>query len=180
MEAAPQHQILRSDSIEVRPAEFLALAGGHPLDLTARELDLLTALVLRQGRIVSRAELYEAVWNEPYRKSDRSVDVYIAKLRHKLDAALPQTRFIHTHFGFGYRLQQEPVGVDGELRPPLGNRSARNSPSPSTAGGPPPLSDGGVGFPEQRFPSGTGDPTPPPPRRPSSSSHPFHIPETTP
>lgn len=108
MEAAIQTQVLRSGSIEIRPDEFLALVDGRPLNLTARELDLLTALVLRQGRIVSREEIYAAVWDEPYRKSDRSVDVYIAKLRQKLDQALPDTRFIHTHFGFGYRLEQEP------------------------------------------------------------------------
>jgi DNA-binding response OmpR family regulator len=107
MEAAVRAQVLRADSIEVRPAEYLALAGGRPLNLTARELDLLIALVLRQGRIVTREELYAAVWDEPYRKSDRSVDVYVAKLRQKLDEALPGTRFIHTHFGFGYRLEQE-------------------------------------------------------------------------
>lgn len=109
MEAAIQTQVLRSGSIEIHPDEFLALAGGRPLNLTARELDLLTALVLRQGRIVSRAEIYAAVWDEPYRKSDRSVDVYVAKLRQKLDQALPSSRFIHTHFGFGYRLEQEPL-----------------------------------------------------------------------
>jgi DNA-binding response OmpR family regulator len=107
MEAAMQHQVLRSGSIEIRRAEFLALAGGRPLNLTARELDLLTALVVRQGRIVSREELYGAVWDEPYRKSDRSVDVYVAKLRQKLEEELPGIRFIHTHFGFGYRLEQE-------------------------------------------------------------------------
>jgi DNA-binding response OmpR family regulator len=107
MEAATQTQVLRSGSIEIHPDEFLALAGNRPLNLTARELDLLTALVLRQGRIISRQELYGAVWDEPYRKSDRSVDVYVAKLRQKLDDALPGVRFIHTHFGFGYRLEQE-------------------------------------------------------------------------
>lgn len=107
MEAAIQTQVLRSGSIEIHPDEFLALAGGRPLNLTARELDLLTALVLRQGRIVSREEIYAAVWDEPYRKSDRSVDVYVAKLRQKLEHALPSVRFIHTHFGFGYRLEQE-------------------------------------------------------------------------
>ncbi len=133
MEAAIQTQVLRSGAIEIHPNEFLALAGGRPLNLTARELDLLTALVLRQGRIVSREEIYSAVWDETYRKSDRSVDVYIAKLRHKLDQALPNTRFIHTHFGFGYRLEQEPLSKgDGES-------------------------------PEQRFPSGSGDsPSPSP------------------
>ena len=108
MEASLRTEVLRSGSIEIHPDEFLALAGGRPLNLTARELDLLIALVLRQGRIVSREELYNAVWDEPYRKSDRSVDVYVAKLRQKLDQALPDTRFIHTHFGFGYRLEQEP------------------------------------------------------------------------
>jgi DNA-binding response OmpR family regulator len=107
MEAAIQNQVLRAGAIEIRPWEFVATAGERPLNLTARELNLLTALVERQGRIVSRAELYRAVWDEPYRKSDRSVDVYVGKLRQKLDDAFPGVRFIHTHFGFGYRLAQE-------------------------------------------------------------------------
>jgi DNA-binding response OmpR family regulator len=107
MEAATRAQVLRSGSIEIRPAEFLALAGGRVLALTARELDLLTALVQRHGRIVSREELYGVVWDEPYRKSDRSVDVYVAKLRQKLETALPGVCLIHTHFGFGYRLEEE-------------------------------------------------------------------------
>jgi DNA-binding response OmpR family regulator len=95
--------ILRAGALEIRPTEFVALANGTPLELTVRELELLTALVERQGRIVSRNELYAVVWGEPYRKSDRSVDVYVGKLRHKLAAALPGESFIHTHFGFGYR-----------------------------------------------------------------------------
>jgi DNA-binding response OmpR family regulator len=47
------------------------------------------------------------VCGEPYRKSDRSVDVYVAKLRQKLEEALPGRRFIDTHFGFGYRFSPE-------------------------------------------------------------------------
>ena len=93
--------------LEVRPEEFVAKADGVPLRLTVRELQLLAALVERAGRIVSRQELYEVVWGEPYRKSDRSVDVYVAKLRLKLEEALPDARFIHTHFGFGYRFAPE-------------------------------------------------------------------------
>jgi two-component system alkaline phosphatase synthesis response regulator PhoP len=93
--------------LEIRPTEYLALAGGRPLRLTVRELDLLTALAERRDRIVSREELYEAVWEEDYRKADRSVDVYIARLRQKLDEALPGSAYIHTHFGFGYRLSSE-------------------------------------------------------------------------
>jgi DNA-binding response OmpR family regulator len=107
MEAATTNQVLRTGALEVRPAEFLAAVDERPLNLTARELDLLTALITRAGRIVSREELYRSVWDEPYRKSDRSVDVYVGKLRQKLEEALPGVRFIHTHFGFGYRLEQE-------------------------------------------------------------------------
>jgi DNA-binding response OmpR family regulator len=99
--------VLRAGDLEVRPAEYVALVDGRPLTLTVRELELLTALVERAGRIVSREELYEQVWGERYRKSDRSVDVYVGKLRQKLEDALPGRRFIHTHFGFGYRLHPD-------------------------------------------------------------------------
>lgn len=95
--------VLRAGDLEIRPAEFTALVNGRPLALTVRELQLLTALAERQGRIVSRAELNAVVWGEPYRKADRSVDVYVGKLRQKLTSALPGGNFIHTHFGFGYR-----------------------------------------------------------------------------
>jgi DNA-binding response OmpR family regulator len=90
--------------LEIRPNEYVAYAGGRPLRLTVRELDLLTALAERRDRIVSREELYRVVWEEQYRKSDRSVDVYIARLRQKLGEAIPEREYIHTHFGFGYRL----------------------------------------------------------------------------
>src|ERR671915_345442 len=89
MEAAMEGKVLRAGDLEIRPDEFTALARGRQLPLTVRELQLLTALAERQGRIVSRAELYAVVWGEPYRKADRSVDVYVGKLRHKLAAALP-------------------------------------------------------------------------------------------
>ncbi len=93
--------------LEIRPTEYLVLARGRPLRLTVRELDLLTALAERRDRIVSRQELYAAVWDDEYRKTDRSVDVYVARLRHKLGEALPGLPYIHTHFGFGYRLSSE-------------------------------------------------------------------------
>jgi DNA-binding response OmpR family regulator len=89
--------------VELRVSEFLVLVNGERLHLTVRELELLTALMERRDRIVTREELYREVWGEPYRKSDRSVDVYVGKLRQKLEAAVPGGRFIHTHFGFGYR-----------------------------------------------------------------------------
>lgn len=106
-EFEPPAGTLREGDLEIRPAEFTALVGGRRLALTVRELDLLTALAERSGRIVAREELYRVVWGGPYRKHDRSVDVYVAKLRHKLERALPGRQLIHTHFGFGYRLSSD-------------------------------------------------------------------------
>ncbi len=107
MEAAINGRVMHAGEIEVRPDEFVALARGRRIPLTVRELDLLTALVERQGRIVTREELYRAVWGDHYRKADRSVDVYVGKLRQKLDDAMPGRPLIHTHFGFGYRFADD-------------------------------------------------------------------------
>ena len=75
--------------------------------LSIRELRLLTELARRADHIVTREDLFTLVWGREMRPRDRSVDVYVRKLRVKLDAALPGWRFIHTHFGFGYRLSAE-------------------------------------------------------------------------
>jgi DNA-binding response OmpR family regulator len=101
-------EVIKAGELEIRPSEFLALAAGKALSLSVRELDLLAALARRQGRIVSREELYGTVWGAALRAHDRSVDVYVHKLRSKLANALPEWSFIHTHFGFGYRFQPEP------------------------------------------------------------------------
>ena len=90
--------------LEIVPDEHLARASGQALTLSIRELLLLTELARRVDRIVSRDELFRLVWGREMRAGDRSVDVYVRKLRVKLEAALPGWLFIHTHFGFGYRL----------------------------------------------------------------------------
>jgi DNA-binding response OmpR family regulator len=101
-------EVIKTGELEIRPSEYLAVAGGRALSLSLRELGLLAALARREGRIVPREELYSTVWQAPMRADDRSVDVYVHKLRGKLADALPEWRFIHTHFGFGYRFQPEP------------------------------------------------------------------------
>lgn len=81
----------------------MAAARGVALHLSVREFELLVELARNDGRIVRREELYEAVWGEPLRPGDRTVDVYVRRLRVKLAQALPAWSFIHTHVGFGYR-----------------------------------------------------------------------------
>ena len=108
MQIGDQAEVLKAGELEIRPTEHLARARGRALSLSVRELELLAALARREGRIVPREELYETVWGAPLRGQDRSVDVYVHKLRTKLSVVLPEWAFIHTHFGFGYRFAPEP------------------------------------------------------------------------
>jgi DNA-binding response OmpR family regulator len=107
MEAARHDELLRAGQLEIRPADGLVLAAGRALTLSVREFQLLCALVRREGGIVARHDLYRTVWGGELRDGDRSIDVYVHKLRVKLDSALPGWHHIHTHVGFGYRFSPE-------------------------------------------------------------------------
>lgn len=98
---------LYAGELEIRRREGLVLATGHALTLSVREFGLLVAMAERAGSVVTREELYGVVWGGELRSGDRSVDVYVSKLRTKLEAAMPDRRFIHTHPGFGYRFQPQ-------------------------------------------------------------------------
>ena len=106
--SAEDASTLYAGELEIRVGEGLVLATGRALTLSVREFELLAAMARRAGAIVTREELYEQVWGGELRPGDRSVDVYVSKLRGKLEAAMPDRRFIHTHPGFGYRFQPEP------------------------------------------------------------------------
>ena len=93
--------------LEILPEDHLVRASGRALMLSLRELRLLVELARRPDRIVDREELFRLAWGKEMRPGDRSVDVYVRRLRVKLERALPGWRFIHTHFGFGYRLAAE-------------------------------------------------------------------------
>lgn len=105
---AESSDVLYAGELEIRPVEGLVLATGRALTLSVREFELLVALARRQGAIITREELFGTVWGGELRAGDRSVDVYVSKVRNKLETALPDRRFIHTHPGFGYRFQPEP------------------------------------------------------------------------
>jgi DNA-binding response OmpR family regulator len=106
--AEQQEQVIRVGALEIHPQQGLAVAGGRALTLSVREFGLLVELARSGGAIVSREDVYRRVWGGPLRAGDRSIDVYIHKLRVKLEQALPDQRFIHTHVGFGYRFSSEP------------------------------------------------------------------------
>jgi len=104
---------LYAGELEIRLGEGLVLATGRALTLSVREFELLAAMARRAGAIVTRDELYAEVWGGELRPGDRSVDVYVSKLRNKLETAMPDRRFIHTHPGFGYRFQPQPARETG-------------------------------------------------------------------
>ena len=93
--------------LRIQSGSGLVEAGDRVLSLSVREFELLVALASRAGRIVRREELFALVWRAPLRHGDRSVDVYVHKLRVKLEQALPEWSYIHTHVGFGYRLHPQ-------------------------------------------------------------------------
>ena len=112
------HEAIELGPLKILPGEQLARVGGRALMLSIRELHLLVELGRRADRIVSREELYLVAWGRKMRPCDRSVDVYVRRLRVKLEGALPEWSFIHTHFGFGYRLAAERVPPAPGVAPP--------------------------------------------------------------
>jgi DNA-binding response OmpR family regulator len=116
--------------LEIRADQFQAFVGGQSLDLTRREFELLQLLADARGTVLQREEIYQRVWGYAMAHGDRSVDVFVRKLRQKLETASPQWRYIHTHFGVGYRfdpetdeipvLEEEPAGMAGQALNPAG------------------------------------------------------------
>ena len=109
--APPRREALVIGPLEILPEDNIAIAAGRTLMLSIREFRLLTELARRADRIMAREDLFRLVWGRDMRAGDRSVDVYVRKLRVKLERALPEWRFIHTHFGFGYRLSAERINT---------------------------------------------------------------------
>jgi DNA-binding response OmpR family regulator len=102
--------------VEIRTDRFQAYVRGTSLELTRREFELIELLSGAEGRVLEREEIYSRLWGYSMVRGDRSVDVFVRKLRQKLEKASPDWRYIHTHFGIGYRFAAEPLdGADPRL-----------------------------------------------------------------
>jgi DNA-binding response OmpR family regulator len=118
---ARERSAAAADAERVGPLERVdgqpyVLVDRHVVDLTRRELEVLGVLWERPGQVVPRDELYERIWGMKLQQNDRSLDVYIRRLRRKLEAAKPDWSFIDTRHRIGYRLnpralhQSQPTG----------------------------------------------------------------------
>ena len=106
----------RGDAIEIEelridPREVQAFVDGKNAGLTPTEFKLLYTLALDRGRVVTRDELLQKVWGRRETHRDRTVDVFVRRLRQKIDRPASQHSFIQTRFGVGYKL--EPEAKDG-------------------------------------------------------------------
>ena len=133
-EAPEAGEPVMAGDLEIRADKFQVLAGTVAVDLTRREFELIGVLVEAQGQVLRREEIYERVWGYAMVHGDRSVDVFIRKLRQKLERVSPAWRYIHTHFGVGYRFADEPV--DAMSLPAPVPAAAGASAEPTTLGEP--------------------------------------------
>jgi DNA-binding response OmpR family regulator len=108
-DAHQRPEVIRLANLEIRPTEFEVLADGKRVGLTVREFQTFLVLAHRPDRVVTRPEIYALVWGGQMTYRDRSVDVFVRKVRRKLDACSPGWAYIHTHFGVGYRFSPERV-----------------------------------------------------------------------
>jgi two-component system alkaline phosphatase synthesis response regulator PhoP len=95
------------EELRIDPDEVQAFVNGESAELTPTEFRLLYALAMERGRVVTRDELLQKIWARRETHRDRTVDVFIRRLRDKIDRRASSHNFIHTRYGVGYKLEPE-------------------------------------------------------------------------
>ena len=96
--------------------ELQAYVDGENVALTPTEFRLLYALASEQGRVLTRDELLQKIWGRRLTRRDRTVDVFVRKLREKIDKRAPRHSFVHTRYGVGYKLEAQAKEATFEAR----------------------------------------------------------------
>lgn len=97
-------EVIRVGPLDIDAAAREAHLNGALLELSPKEFDLLRYLAERKGEVISKRELLAEVWRRPYGGSDKTVDVHLSWLRHKLGESASTSRFLQTVFGVGIKL----------------------------------------------------------------------------
>jgi DNA-binding response OmpR family regulator len=109
-EEAPRGEPIEIEELRIDPLEVQAFVDGVSAELTPTEFRLLYQLALDRGRVITRDELLQKLWGRRESHRDRTVDVFVRRLREKIDRRATRHTFIQTRYGVGYRL--EPVSKD--------------------------------------------------------------------
>jgi DNA-binding response OmpR family regulator len=115
---------IEAGELVIRPDRYDAYVGEQGASLSRKEFELLRQLAAAEGRVLEREDIYQRVWGYTMARGDRSVDVFVRKLRSKLEAISPGWRYVHTHFGVGYRFAAESVHGPAEAVPPAAGTPA--------------------------------------------------------
>lgn len=129
----PDPAPLVAGELEIRPDQYQAFVAGRGLGLTRREFELLQVLADANGRVIEREEIYQRVWGYAMAHGDRSVDVFVRKLRAKLERLSGGWQYIHTHFGVGYRFEPEPASPEAADVPSPTHAPEASEPSEGSA-----------------------------------------------
>jgi DNA-binding response OmpR family regulator len=107
-EQARRGEAIEIEELRIDPREVQAYVDGESAGLTPTEFRLLYALALEAGRVVTRDELLQRIWSRRETHRDRTVDVFVRKLREKIDKRSSAHTFIQTRYGVGYKLEAQP------------------------------------------------------------------------
>jgi DNA-binding response OmpR family regulator len=118
LESPLQGLPILAGEVEIHRDQYQAFVNGTSIDLTRREFELIELLAESGGRVLEREFIYQRLWGYSMVRGDRSVDVFVRKLRQKLERVSPTWRYIHTHFGIGYRFAAEPADAKAAVEPP--------------------------------------------------------------
>jgi DNA-binding response OmpR family regulator len=100
-------EVLEFNGLRIDPVSVEAYLDGESAQLTPTEFRLLYALAAESPRVVSREELLQKIWGRRLTRRDRTVDVFVRKLREKIDARSERYAFLHTRYGVGYKLEPQ-------------------------------------------------------------------------
>jgi DNA-binding response OmpR family regulator len=100
-------EVIEFDGLRIDPVSVEAYLDGKSAQLTPTEFRLLYALAAESPRVVSREELLQKIWGRRLTRRDRTVDVFVRKLREKIDARSERYAFLHTRYGVGYKLEPQ-------------------------------------------------------------------------
>jgi DNA-binding response OmpR family regulator len=95
--------------LKIRRDQYQAFVAGRSLGLTRREFELIELLAAGGGETFERELICARLWGPAGARNDRTLDVFVHKLRRKLERASPGWRYVHTHWGHGYRFAAEPA-----------------------------------------------------------------------
>ena len=92
-------------------SDYTLTKNGKPVELTAKEFEILKLLMQNPKKVYTKEQLYSLVWNDAYFGDENAVNVHISRLRNKIEEDSRNPRYVLTVWGIGYKLGNEGKGI---------------------------------------------------------------------